>query len=73
MTELLERAIEAAGNLPPDAQDEIARVMLQLTGDDELVVPLTDDERAAVARSKAAADRGDFASDQEVCARSGRQ
>jgi hypothetical protein len=73
MTELLERAIEAARSLPPDTQDEIARVMLQLTGDDELAVPLTNDERAAVARSKAAADRGDFASDQEVCARSGRQ
>jgi hypothetical protein len=66
MTQLLERAVEAARRLTPESQDQIARVMLQLAGDDELVVPLTDDERAALARSKAAAERGEFASDQEV-------
>jgi len=68
MTQLLERALEAARRLPPESQDQIARVMLQLAGDDGVVVPLTDDERAALARSKAAAERGEFASDQEVCA-----
>jgi hypothetical protein len=66
MTQLLERAVEAARRLTPESQDQIARVMLQLAGDDGLVVPLTADERAALARSKAAAERGEFASDQEV-------
>ena len=66
MSELLERAVEAARSLPPESQDEIARVVLQLAGDDELVVPLTDDEREAIARSKGAAQRGEFASDQEA-------
>ncbi len=66
MTKLLEQAVEAARRLPPESQDEIARVVLQLAGDDELAVALTDDERAALARSKDAAQRGEFASDQEV-------
>jgi len=66
MTKLLEQAVEAARRLPPESQDEIARVVSQLAGDDELAVALTDDERAALARSKDAAQRGEFASDQEV-------
>ena len=66
MTKLLERAVEAARSLPPEAQDEIARVVLQLAGHDGFAVPLTEDERAALARSKAADARGDFASDEEV-------
>ena len=66
MTKLLERAVEAVRRLPPETQDEIARVVLQLAGDDEFAVSLTDDERAALAQSKAAAERGDFASDEEV-------
>ena len=66
MTKLLEQAVEAARRLPPESQDEIARVVLQLAGGDELVVPLTDDERVALARSKAAAKRAEFASDEEV-------
>lgn len=66
MTKLLERAVEAARRLPPEAQDEIARVMLTFAGDDGFVVQLTEDERAALARSKAAAQNGDFASDEQV-------
>jgi len=66
MTKLLEQAVEPARRLPLESQDEIARVMLQFAGDDELLVPLTDDERAALARSKAAAKRAEFASDEEV-------
>jgi len=66
MTKLLEQAVEPARRLPLESQDEIARVMLQFAGDDELLVPLTDDERAALARSKAAAKRAEFASDEDV-------
>jgi hypothetical protein len=32
MTKLLENALEAVRQLPPDSQDEIARLMLSLTG-----------------------------------------
>lgn len=66
MTELLERAVQAARGLPPEAQDEIARLVLQLAGEDELQIPLSEDERAAIAASKAAATRGEFASDEQV-------
>jgi hypothetical protein len=32
MTNLLDRAVEAARSLPPETQDEIARLVLQLAG-----------------------------------------
>jgi hypothetical protein len=65
MTELLDQALAAARSLSPDIQDDIARVVLRLAGaDDEL--PLTPEEQAAVAASKAAAARGEFATDEQV-------
>lgn len=67
MTKLLEQAIEVARRLPPDEQDDIARAIIQLSGSDSgPPVPLTADERAAIDRSKTAAARGDFATDDEV-------
>jgi len=67
MTKLLDQALEAARSLPPDAQDDIAHIVLRLSGaDDETPVPLTPEEQAAVAASKAAAARGEFASDEQV-------
>lgn len=47
-------------------QDEIARLIIQLAGSDVAAVPLTLEEREAIARSKAAAERGEFASDEQV-------
>ena len=66
MTKLFDQAIEAVRGLPPDAQDDIARIILQLAGNDAEPVPLSTDERAAIARSKAAAERGEFATDEQV-------
>jgi hypothetical protein len=67
MTKLLDQALEAVRNLSPDEQDGIANVVLRLAGvDDEPPVPLTPDEQAAVATSKAAAARGEFATDEQV-------
>ena len=67
MTKLLDQALAAARSLPPDAQDDIARVVLRLTGaDDETPVPLTPEEQAAIAASKAAAARGEFATDEQA-------
>ena len=66
MTKLLDRAVEAARSLSPDAQDDIARFVLQLAGDEQPIVALTPDERLAVNRSRAAAARNEFASDHEV-------
>ena len=67
MTKLLDQALAATRSLPPETQDDIARVVLRLIGaDDEMPVPLTREEQTAVAASKAAAARGEFASDEEV-------
>jgi hypothetical protein len=67
MTKLLEQAIEAARKLSPDEQDDIARAIMQLTGHiDAMPVSLTPEERSAIARSKDAAARGEFATDDEV-------
>jgi hypothetical protein len=66
MTKLLDRAVEAARSLSPDAQDDIARVVLQLAGDEQPIVALTPDEAVAVKRSREAAALGEFASEDEV-------
>jgi hypothetical protein len=68
MTKLLEKALEAVRQLPDDGQDEIARAMLALAGGsaEGEPVPLTADEQTAIARSKAAAARGEFASEDQV-------
>lgn len=67
MTELLERAVEAARGLPPDMQDEIARLVLQLTGgEDQPVIQLTPEEAASFDESFAQAARGDFATDEQI-------
>ena len=68
MTLLLEHAIAAANHLPSDAQDDIARVILRLTGADDGTgfEPLSPDERAAIGASKGAASRGEFATDDQV-------
>jgi hypothetical protein len=68
MTKLLDQALELAQNLSPDAQDDIARIVLQLVGTDHDATSytLTGAERAAVAASKEAASRGEFANDDQV-------
>jgi hypothetical protein len=66
MTKLLDQALEAVRVLPPEAQDDIARLVLQLARDDVEPVPLSPDERAAISASKAAAARGEFATDEQV-------
>jgi hypothetical protein len=67
MTKLLDQALEAARNLSPDIQDDIARIVLRLaSADDDAPVPLTLEERTAISISKAAAARGEFANDEQV-------
>jgi predicted transcriptional regulator len=68
MTKLLDQALQVARRLPPDAQDDIARLILQLAGvnDEAEPVPLSVEERAAIDASKRAAARGEFASEDEV-------
>ena len=67
MTKLLDQAVAVVRRLSPDHQDDIARAIMQLAGADEPPpVPLSREEKEAIAKSKAAAARGDFATDDEV-------
>jgi predicted transcriptional regulator len=69
MTKLLDQAVDAVRRLSPSEQDAIARAIMRLTGsDDARPVPLTLDEQAAIVRSREAAARGEFATDEEVAA-----
>jgi hypothetical protein len=50
MTELFKKAVAAARDLPPDVQDEIARIVLTIaTGEEPEPVVLSPAERKAIA------------------------
>lgn len=66
MTKLLDHAVEAVRGLPPEMQDDIARMVLQLAGDAQPVMELTPEEEAAAMRSREAAARGEFATDGQM-------
>ena len=66
MTKLLETAIEEVRRLPPDAQDDIARAMLQLAGNEEEPESIVSGDLSAVLKGLAQADRREFATDVEV-------
>jgi ABC-type uncharacterized transport system involved in gliding motility auxiliary subunit len=57
MTTLLEKA---------EIQDDLARLMLQLAGEEQPVVQLTSEEEASFEESLAQEARREFATDQQV-------
>jgi hypothetical protein len=66
-TKRLDEDVEAVRRLPSDDRDDIVRAIMQLAGAD-LAAPvvLSPEEREAIARSKAAVSRGEFATDEQV-------
>lgn len=66
MTKLLEQAVAAVSALPDEAQDELARVLLDLAGVEQPPYELTPDEEADLEASFAEAERGEFATDEEI-------
>jgi hypothetical protein len=66
MTKLLEKALATVRLLPPENQDEIARAMLALAGDDAEPEDIDPAHLADVLESLAQAKRGAFASDAQV-------
>jgi hypothetical protein len=65
MTKLFEEGIEAVRGLPPDQQDLAGELLLTLaakTPQSELSAAQIEDLRVAIAQ----ADRGEFASDEQV-------
>ncbi|HMF69113.1 MAG TPA: hypothetical protein VK602_16065 [Phyllobacterium sp.] len=66
MTKLLEQAVETVRGLPPEIQDDLARMLLQLAGEDQPVFQLSAEEESSFDESLAQADRGEFATDEQV-------
>ena len=68
MTKILEDAIEKVRRLPEDRQAYAAEVLEQIAaaGSDPFIIP--DDHRAAVLEGLAQAERGEFATDEEMAA-----
>jgi hypothetical protein len=66
MIRLLEQAIETVRVLPDDVQDDLARTLLQLAGVEQPPYEPTPDEAADIDASLAEAERGEFATDEEV-------
>ncbi|GLS20488.1 hypothetical protein GCM10007874_35050 [Labrys miyagiensis] len=66
MTKLLEQAIDRVRALPPETQDEFARVLLRLAGDDDGIYRLTPEEEADLIEAEAEIARGELATDDDV-------
>jgi hypothetical protein len=66
MTKLLEQALAAVRRLPADTQDEIARAMLVLAGDEADLEPIDPAHLPDILQSLAQAKRRQFATDVEV-------
>ena len=66
MTKLLEHAVDAVRALPAEVQDELARLLLQLAGEEQPVIQLTAEERADLTDADAEIGRGEFATDEQI-------
>jgi hypothetical protein len=66
MTQLLEQAVQALRGLPPETQDALAHILLQLAGDDLSLVRLSAEEEASLEASLAQADHREFATDDQI-------
>lgn len=67
MTKLLEMAVEAARQLSPEEQDDLARTIMEIVqGGDEDVYVLSDEDRVAINEGLAEADRGEFVTEEEL-------
>jgi hypothetical protein len=66
MTKLLEQAVRTLRGLPRDTQDGLARILLQLAGDDPSIIRLSPEAEESFKASFSQAERGEFATDDEI-------
>ena len=66
MTKLLDQAVQKLQTLPPDMQDQAARLLLAYAGEDEGFIELTPEEEADLIEAQAEMARGEFATEAEV-------
>lgn len=68
MTTLFDIAVETARQLPPEKQDDIARLVLQMASEDQSVYRLSEEELESLKPSLKQAENQQFASEAEVSA-----
>jgi predicted transcriptional regulator len=68
MTKVLEDVIEKVRRLPEDRQAYVAEVLEQIVANDGDLFVVPDEHRAAVLEGLEQAERGEFATDQEMAA-----
>ena len=67
MTKLFEQAVETVRGLPPETQDALARLVLQLAReDDRPPIAMSGEDEASFEQSMAEAERGEFVSDEII-------
>lgn len=68
MTKVLEDVIEKVRRLPEDRQAYVAEVLEQIVANDEDLFVVPEEHRADVLEGLEQAERGEFATDQEMAA-----
>jgi predicted transcriptional regulator len=68
MTEFAKMILDRIGEWPKAAQEELIQAIVEIEAKHFGVYHLSDEERAAVREGLAQAERGEFASDEEVSA-----
>jgi predicted transcriptional regulator len=68
MTKVLEDVIEKVRRLPEDRQAYVAEVLEQIVANDDVLFVVPDGHRAAVLEGLGQAERGEFATDDEMAA-----
>ena len=66
MTELFEKAVATMRDLPAETQDDLARIMLSLAGEEPPIIELSETEMNSLDASRHQAAHGVYASDEEV-------
>jgi hypothetical protein len=67
MTKLFERAVETVRGLPPETQDALARLVLQLAQENDLPpIAMSVGQETSFEQSIAEAERGEFVSDETI-------
>ena len=67
MTKLFERAVQTVRGLPPETQDAVARIVLQLAREKDLPpIAMSVEEETSFEESIAEAERGEFVDDETI-------
>ncbi|HEY0331203.1 MAG TPA: hypothetical protein VGC77_19145 [Rhodopseudomonas sp.] len=66
MTTLLDQAVESLRDLPAETQDALARLLLQFAGIGQPALPMSAEDAASFDESLAQAERGEFATDEQL-------